>query len=106
VIATNWGGPTEYLNSDIATLLDYELISIPETIPERWLGEHLVEARQEGHKMAEPNYEQLKSVMWDIYQNYFVYKAQAMQAREYVREKFQWHHAVKQFYPIIESLHG
>lgn len=104
VIATRWGGPMAYLQPDFAMLLDYQLTPIPASVPDTFLGRHLVMAREEGHLLAEPDYQQLKEAMWEVYQNYFTYKAQAMQARLYLQQHFQWHHAATQFIQWMESI--
>jgi len=102
VIATHWGGPATYLNSDIATLLDYKLSPIPKTVPDLFLGKHLIQARQEEHLLAEPDYQQLKYAMWDAYQNYFVHKARAIEARRYLKQNYRWQYAAQKF---IDWLH-
>lgn len=104
VIATHWSGPTAYLQPDMASLLDYQLKPIPSNVPDYFLGRHLVMAREEGHLLAEPDFEQLKAAMWEMYQNYFVYKAQAIQARQYLQQHFQWQHAAAQFLQWMESI--
>lgn len=97
VIATHWGGPATYLNSEIATLLDYKLCPIPAQVPELFLGKHLIQARQEGHLLAEPDYQQLKYAMWDAYQNYFLHKAKAIDGRRYLKKNYHWKHAAEKF---------
>lgn len=103
VIATNWGGPSTYLNQELALLLDYEMRTIPEFVDKEHLGNHLSEARKEKHMMAEPDFEQLKWAMWEMYQNYFLYKAQAIQAREYLVQNYSWMAAANKFEDVIEA---
>jgi glycosyltransferase involved in cell wall biosynthesis len=103
VIATGWGGATEFLTPDIATLLPYTLQPIPQDVPDLFLGGHLRQARSEGHYMAEPAYGELKARMWDCYQNYFSYKAQAVAGREHLMAHFQWQHAAQQFRETMET---
>lgn len=104
VIATAWGGPMAYLNQDIASLLDYQLQTIPENIPSLFLGPALEQARTEGHLLAEPDYQQLKYAMWDAYQNYFLYKAKAAQARQHLQASFSWQQAALKFVDWIKTL--
>lgn len=103
VIATAWGGIHEYLQADHAFWLDYDLVPIPEDVPDVFLGGHLKQARSEGHLLAEPNYQQLKYAMWETYRNYFVYKAQAMQAREFIQRELSWTQAARKFVQWMES---
>jgi glycosyltransferase involved in cell wall biosynthesis len=102
VIATGWGGVHEYLQSDHACWLKYRLKPIPEDVPALFLG-HLQQARGEGHLLAEPDYEQLKYWMWETYRNYFVYKAQAIQAREFLRRELSWQQAALKFVQWMDS---
>lgn len=91
VIATNWGGPTEYLNNNVATLLDYKLVGIPYDP-----GDYIANVGyREGHYWAEPDYEQLKKAMLDAYNNYSVYKQKAKQGREHLINNFQWKHSAQ-----------
>lgn len=103
VIATAWGGPMAYLNKDIATLLSYQLEAIPQDIPDAFLGGHLMMARDEGHMLAEPDYEQLKYAMWDSYQNYFLHKAKATRARQYLSKHFRWEQAAHKLADWLEG---
>ena len=43
-------------------------------VPPLFMGKYLSQARDEGHLLAEPDYEQLKFAMWDTYQNHLKYK--------------------------------
>ncbi|HEY9844305.1 MAG: glycosyltransferase family 4 protein [Candidatus Sericytochromatia bacterium] len=104
VIATGWGGPLSYLNEDMAYLLDYRLMPIPDQIPSMFLGPLLEEARAEHHLLAEPDFQQLKYAMWDAYQNYFTHKAKATQARARLETGFRWEHAAHKFADWIETL--
>lgn len=103
VIATGWGGPLSYLQPEIATLLDYRLAPIPPNIPELFLGQHLMQARSEGHLLAEPDEQQLKYAMWDAYQNYFVHKARAVLARETLQAHWSWTDAAHKFADWVEK---
>lgn len=104
VIATNWGGPASYLTPEIATLLSYELRPIPQQVPDPFLGKHLIQARAEGHLLAEPDYQQLKYAMWDAYQNYFVHKARAIEARAHLEQNYRWQHAAQKFINWVEKI--
>lgn len=103
VIATAWGGIHEYLRPEHAFWLNYHLAPIPEDVPDLFLGGHLKQARTEGHLLAEPDYQQLKYAMWEVYRNYFVYKAQAMQAREFIQRALTWEQAARKFVQWVES---
>jgi len=103
VIATGWGGIHEYLQPDHACWLNYTLEPIPPDVPDLFLGGHLKQARAEGHLLAEPDYQQLKYAMWEMYRNYFVYKAQAMQAREFLQKHMSWQQAAQKFVKWMET---
>ncbi|MGV3525697.1 MAG: glycosyltransferase family 4 protein [Candidatus Sericytochromatia bacterium] len=103
VITTGWGGPLSYLQAETATLLKYTLQPIPAHIPELFLGQHLRQARSEGHLLAEPDGQQLKYAMWDAYQNYFIHKAKAVQARENLQAHWSWTDAARKFADWVEQ---
>ena len=77
---------------------------IPEDIPTLFLGSALEQARKEGHLLAEPDYQQLKYAMWDAYENYFLYKAKAVQARRHLQASFSWQQAALKFADWIKTL--
>lgn len=104
VIATHWGGPTAYLQPGLAQLLPYTLQPIPPDIPELFLGGHLLQARAEGHLLAEPDVQQLKYAMWAAYENYALYKLQAVQARQHLAAHFRWEQAAEAFIRWVEQL--
>ena len=56
------------------------------------------------HVNAGMKHEQLKAAMWEMYHNYFIYKSQALQAREYLLANYQWHHAVQKFHAMMEAI--
>lgn len=97
VIATGWGGPLSYLNPQLASLLGYQLKPIPANMPASFLGAHLIQAREEGHLLAEPDLEQLKYAMWEAYENYFLAKTRAGRARQHLKQHFSWQQAAQQF---------
>lgn len=103
VIATGWGGPMAYLNSEIAELLPYELQTIPEQVPAEMLGQHLIEAREEGHLLAEPSLEALKYAMEASYHNYLLAKAKAVAGRDYLAAHWSWQQAAQQFVKWIDT---
>jgi len=104
VIATAWGGPMAYLKPEFASLLAYQLHPIPQQVPDLFLGKHLIEARAEGHLLAEPDYQQLKYAMWDAYQHYARHKTQAAQARTWLQRSFRWEQAAQQFLDWVEQI--
>jgi len=91
VIATNWGGLTEYLSSDESLLLDYQLRPIDLTHNDFWLKK----AAEDNHLWAEPNYEQLKQSLREIYDYYPMYKLKAKKVRKKLVESFQWKHSAE-----------
>jgi len=92
VIATNWGGVTEYLTEEESLLLDYKLSPVPKNQrADYWMNI----AGNEGHLWAEPNYEQLKEYMIEAYKFHPIYKIKAKKIRKKLIENFQWEHSAK-----------
>ena len=86
VIATNWGGCTEFMTSETACLLDYELVKVEATDPGF---EHY-----QGHRWAEPSCEHLRQWLRRLQKNPAEGKAIGTRARAHVPETFQyrvWH---------------
>lgn len=94
VICTNWGGITEFVNKDFGILLDYKLGKV---------APNAVMDTSENHFWAEPNYEQLKSAMIEVYNNYIVYKAKAVAAREFLIQNFQWKHSAEKLIDVFKK---
>jgi len=94
VICTNWGGVTEFLNKDFGILLDYQLARVPPNTIMDVSGEHF---------WAEPNYEQLKASMMKVYNDYIIYKAKAVAAREFLIQNFQWKHTAEKLVNVLKK---
>jgi len=92
VIATNWGGVTEYLTDEETLLLDYKLSPVPKNQrADYWMNI----AGNEGHFWAEPNYQQLKEYMIEVYNFYPIYKIKAKKLRRKLVDNFQWKHTAE-----------
>ena len=78
VIATNYGGVTEFLKMDIAYPIDYKLIPISEQI-----GPYL-----QNYLWAEPDLEHFCSRMREVYESPDVAMKKGKNARQYIEGKF------------------
>ena len=94
VICTNWGGVTEYFDSNFGIPLDYKLVRVPE--------DAVMDAKED-HFWAEPDYKQLKSAMTEMYNNYIIYKAKAVAAREFLVSNFTWKHSAKALFEVLKK---
>lgn len=73
-IATNWSANTEFMNHDVACMLDYELVEL----------EHEVGLYKKGSVWAEPSVEQAVMYMRKLYEQPEFYEHLSMSAREYI----------------------
>lgn len=81
-IATNWSGLTEFMNEDVAYMVDVEAMENAEDPP-------FIPAYKES-KWAKPNIESLKKRMRDVYENREKAKEKGIKAAEFVSSKFTW----------------
>lgn len=75
-IATNWSANTEFMNSDVACMLDYKLIPIEEDIG----------PFQKGNYWADADIHQAAGYMQKLYQDKEFYLQMAERAKQYVDE--------------------
>lgn len=73
-IATNWSANTEFMNSDVACMLDYEFVEL-----EREIGPY-----RKGSKWAEPSVEQAAMYMRKLYEEPEFYEKLSATAKEYI----------------------
>ncbi len=80
VISTNWSGNTEFMNQDVAYLLDYELTVARSLEPEF--------RHYEGHTWANPSEPHLRSLMRHVVENREDARVNGLKARAHVLEHF------------------
>ena len=73
-IATNWSANTEFMNSDVACMLDYELVEL----------EHEIGPYKKGSKWAEPSVEQASMYMRKLFEEPEFYERLRVSAKEYI----------------------
>ncbi len=77
VIATNWSANTEFMNSDAACMVDYELVQL-----EQDYGPF-----KKGQRWAEPDVEQAAEYMRLLYQDNRMHEKLSKSGKQYVEEK-------------------
>lgn len=77
-IATNWSSNTEFMNSDIACMVDCELVTIEKDLP----------PFKAGNRWAEPNIHQAADYMKKLYEDKEYYQKISNDAKAYADKKF------------------
>ncbi len=80
VIATNWSGNTEYMNSENSFPIDYELVEA------KYLEPELLHYR--GHRWANPSESSLRSAMRQVVENPELGRSKGKKAREHMLAHF------------------
>lgn len=78
VIATNWSANTEFMNSDVACLVDSQIVELEEDIPPYHKGNH----------WAQPDEKQASEWMRKLYDNPDMRVSMALRAKTYLEEEF------------------
>lgn len=76
-IATNWSANTEFMNSDVACMLDYEFVEL----------DHQIGPYRKGSRWAEPSVEQAAMYMRKLYEDREFYEKLSVSAKAYVEER-------------------
>jgi len=93
-IATNWSSNTEFMNKDIACMVDYELIRIEEDLP----------PFEAGNRWADPDLAQAADYMKKLYEDKVFYDTVRENARVYVKEKLGFEETGKKLQKRIENI--
>lgn len=93
-IATNWSANTEFMNKEVACMVDYQLVEI----------EKDVGPFKKGQRWAEADLEQAAGYMRLLYEDKAYREKIAGQAYEYVREKLSVEQAVKKIEECIGKI--
>lgn len=81
VIATNWGGQTDFINEDNGYLVDYEM-EAPSKSFESSIAPHFNQIFTDNMKWAKPSAESLKKRMREAYENKDVTRAKGLIGRQ------------------------
>lgn len=76
-IATNWSSNTEFMNENVACMVDYELITIEKDMP----------PFKAGNRWADANLDQAAEYMKKLYEDKEYYEMIRKNAKEYAKEK-------------------
>lgn len=83
-IATNWSSNTEFMNSEVACMVDYDLITLEEEI---W-------PYKKGIRWADAKVSQASAYMQKLYEDRDFYKEISVKAKEYIDDKLGMKRAV------------
>ena len=85
VIATNWSANTEFMNNDVACMVDYVFITIEE--------DH--GPYEAGNRWADPDIEQAAGYMRKLYEDKEFHRNISAKAQSYIKEKLAPEHAAE-----------
>ena len=84
-IATNWSANTEFMNSDVACMVDYKMIEIKEDIP----------PFKKGYRWADADINQAAGYMKRLYEDKAFYQEIKDNAYKYVRKRLSMERSAK-----------
>lgn len=84
-IATNWSSNTEFMNKEIACMVDYELVTIEKDLP----------PFKAGNRWAEPDVNQAADYMKKLYEDKEYYQKISVAAKVYADKKFGKEEVIK-----------
>lgn len=94
VIATNWSSNTEFMDEDVACMVDYSLVTIKEQT-----GPYPA-----GHRWAEPDLSQASEYMRELYENKNYRVKLAKRARAHIEKKLSPEHISKIYLSRIATI--
>jgi len=83
-IATNWSANTEFMNSEVACMIDYSMIEIKEDMP----------PFKKGYRWADPDIDQASQYMKKLFKDSDFHNKIAVNAKLYIKEKLNMEHSV------------
>jgi len=96
VIATNWSGHLDFLNKDLAILLNGDLQNVERgSVPDQFF--------VEGSQWFTANYQQASAVMKDVYKNYKKYKLNAQKLGMVNKSKFSLDAMTRELGKILDK---
>lgn len=96
VIATNWSSNTEFMNPDVACMVDFDFVTIQEDV-----GPY-----HKGNRWAEPNISDAARYMRKLYENPDYRKELADRAQRHIREKLSADQAAARIRSRIQEIYA
>ncbi len=84
-IATNWSANTEFMNSDVACMVDYKMIEIEKDMP----------PFKKGYKWADADIDQAAEYMKKLYEDKDFYESIKIKASSYIKKHLSMDRSVK-----------
>lgn len=95
-IATNWSANTEFMNAEVACMVDYELIGLKEDIPPYKKGSH----------WADPDVNQAAKYMDKLFSDKEYYNRIANKAKDYIDEKLCLERSIQLINQRIDEIYN
>ena len=95
-IATNWSANTEFMNSDVACMVDYKMIDIGKDIP----------PFKKEYRWADADVNQAAEFMKRLYEDKEYYQGISKRAEQYVRERLSMDRSVKIVEDRLQEIYG
>lgn len=86
VIATNWSANTEFMNHDVACMVEFQMIAIPEGVP----------PFPKGFQWADADVSDAAQYMRKLYEDHDYYQGIRNRAMEYIQDKLSVHTIAEQ----------
>jgi len=97
VIATGWGGQTEFMRLENSYPVRYSLVDVPDPIAAD-------EPELEGARWAEPSAEHLRAIMRQVFENREEAKAKGRAAQEHIAAKYSRERVARQVKERLETI--
>lgn len=104
VIATNWGGQTDFVNEDNGYLVNYELETTGASFNES-IAPHYNQIFTDNMTWANPSIDHLQERMREAYENQEQAKAKGLQGRKDM-EQMSWTHSALSIKKALKNLRG
>ncbi len=95
-IATNWSSNTEFMNEEVACMVDYKMMTIEKDMP----------PFKAGNRWADPDIHQAAGYMRKLYEDKEFYREMADKAKAYVNEVLSMERAAGEIRKRIEKIYG
>lgn len=96
VIATNWSSNTEFMNSDVACMVDYKLVELTEDQG----------VFKRGNRWADPDVDQAAGFMKMLYENEEKRRQLVENAHRYIQDKLSMEQAVRLVEHRVKMIYG
>jgi glycosyltransferase involved in cell wall biosynthesis len=95
IIATNWSGHLDFLNSEFTTLLNGELKNVHPSA-----ANHMILKES---KWFNPNHSEIRFVLKDMFENYKKYEGNGKRQAYYSKNNFTWNHMKDKLNTILSN---